>query len=666
MHYVLSGRNGTGKSTILRALAENRIPGVALNLRILLLNQTRLEDDTVTSELSNASDISAKSASVLEYVIKSNKKRMTALKESQVLSQALEDTADPAAAVRASRAVKHDRLLLELHQCQQIALRRSGARGSKARQELIKTEERVKASQQLLDEAASDVDPNVVAEEINDAAAMLEQLNLSLEDMDVSTIEQRAKTVLLGVGFLPEMLEQPVSKLSGGWQTRCDLACALIQDIDVLLLDEPTNFLDLPAVLWLQNYITTLTKTSVIVVTHDRDFADAVAEQLILVRINPEFTLETFKGNLSAYEKEKRQQIKRMTRMQEAQDKKVKHMENTIASNIRAAKRTGDDKKLKQAASRKKKVEERTGLEVSAKGGRFKLNRDLAGYHLTNRAEIEIPEFDPSVSITLPSQEAELRFPGSLISVENATYRYTKTKTTVLDRINLVIQPNERLAIAGVNGAGKSTLIGLLNGSLQPRTGTVTPHPRLLISTFSQASVEVLTELSSNDPTITALSYLQAKPEATSMSEQDVRALLSGLGLRGTTAASVPLHALSGGQKVRVALAEALLKQPHLLILDEVTTHLDADTITALADALMRYTGALLVVSHDRWFVRRVIERQSVFDHDGSEDSEGSDDGDDEEQLPGKVYMLADGKLTVLEGGIDEYERKMEKKIRKK
>jgi ATP-binding cassette, subfamily F, member 3 len=229
---------------------------------------------------------------------------------------------------------------------------------------------------------------------------MLEALRQSLEAMDAGSTESRAHSVLLGLGFSEKQIESPATQLSGGWQSRCDLACALIQHTDILMLDEPTNFLDLPAIIWLQRYITTkLVGKTVVVVTHDRDFADAVAEELVLLRLKPAKTIETFKGNLAEYEAEKRRQIRRMTKMSEAADRKTKHLEDSIASNLKAAKRTGDDKKLKQAAARKKKLEERSGLEVGLKGGRFKLNRDLGGFHLTNRAEIEIPGFDPPVGL---------------------------------------------------------------------------------------------------------------------------------------------------------------------------------------------------------------------------------------------------------------------------
>lgn len=374
--------------------------------------------------------------------------------------------------------------------------------------------------------------------------------------MEAATAEPRARTILLGLGFTEEAIEKPFTSLSGGWRTRCELACALVQKADVLMLDEPTNFLDLPAVIWLQDYITAMESSSVIVVTHDRDFADAVGEELIILR---EKKLEKFKGNLSAFEKEKSQQIKRFTRMKEAQDKKVAHMESTIANNIQVAKRTGDDKKLKQAASRRKKVEERTGMEVSAKGTRFKLNRDLPGYHTTNRAEIEIPEMDPPVVINLPASPQPLRFPGPIVSCEKVTFAYPipgrKTVPATLTDIDLIIHEGERVGIAGLNGSGKSTLIKLImshtnqNTPMKLHKGTITVHSRARIECFSQHEVELLEEKGAKEPTLTALADFLATTGG-SMSEQEARGLLGSLGLKGKTVSDVPVAKLSGGQKV--------------------------------------------------------------------------------------------------------------------
>ncbi|KAI9733666.1 MAG: hypothetical protein M1834_003268 [Cirrosporium novae-zelandiae] len=662
VHYVLVGRNGTGKSTLLKALAENRIPDIPWNLRILLLGQSRTEFRDDGEGLGSASD-NKNSEMVLEYVVRSNKRRQSILREADLLSSALDNTKDSLAAIKVLRQLNYEQSQRDLFQRQQADSQRTGARGLRARQTLRKMEEQVENYKQLAEQNDVQVDTANFQEEMNAATEYLDNLRLSLESMDASGADSKARIVLLGLGFSTTMIGQPVSALSGGWRTRCDLACALTQETDILLLDEPTNYLDLPAVIWLQYHITTnLPATSVVVVTHDRDFADAVGQELILLKLVPEHKLETFKGNLSAYENNRHQQIKRMTRMKQAQDKKNKHMEDTISSNIRSAKRTGDDKKLKQAASRRKKLEERNGLEISAKGTRFKLNRDLVGCHLTARADIEIPDMDPPVSIVLSAVPPSLRFPGPIVSFETVAYRYPEAKTSVLSSINLVIHPSDRIAIVGLNGAGKSTLIKLMAGSLNPGSGTATRHPRARISVFSQQAVEDLTELSLADPSLTALSYLlhnSASEDDEQLTESEARGILGELGLRGRVAADVPLQVLSGGQKVRVALAEVTRKRPHLLVLDEVTTHLDADTITALAEELESWKTALCVVSHDRWFIRRVIEGEK-------ENNDNESDSDDEElQQTGVVYHLKAGKLVRLENGMKEYEENMERKIRK-
>ena len=498
---------------------------------------------------------------------------------------------------------------------------------------------------------------------------MLEDIRADLNVMSVDTTEGRARSVLLGLGFSEKQIADLPSKLSGGWRSRCDLACALIQQFDILMLDEPTNFLDLPAIVWLQRYIeNSLIGKTVLIVTHDRDFADAVANELILLRLKPAKTIETFKGNLTEYETEKFRQIRRMTRMSEAQEKKNKHIEGSIQKNLQAAKKKGDDKKLKQAVSRKKKLEERSGIEVSAKGGRFKLSRDLAGFHTSRRADIEIPGFDPPVGLALPEQPSPLRHPGSLVSLENVSLTYPKSGILTLKDINLVIQPGDRIGLAGLNGSGKSTLIKLImaafsGGGLQPSKGTITTHSKARCGYYSQHAVEELEAVGKEDTSLTALKHVNAVHPG--HIEQELRSILAGFGLRGNTASHVPLASLSGGQRVRVALALALFDSPHLLILDEVTTHLDADTIVALIEELRGWDGALVVATHDRYFMRCVVEREKVNVRT-EEESDDSSSEDDEEKAPGVVYRCFKAGLQKLEGGMMQYEALVEKALDKR
>lgn len=486
--------------------------------------------------------------------------------------------------------------------------------------------------------------------------------------MGSAAAEAKARSVLLGLGFSEQSIDQPVSRLSGGWRTRCSLACALCQSADLLLLDEPTNFLDLPSIIWLERYIQELgPTTTVLVVTHDRAFADGVGEELLVMR---NLTLERFRGNVSAYEIERLKKYKYLTRMKEAQDKQKKHIESSIEKNVKAAKRAGDDKKLKQAASRKTKLDERMGMEVSAKGGRFKLNRDLGGFHLSNRDAIEVPDFDQPVQFTFPTETADLRFPGALLSMEKISFAYPKNqKAVVLQEVDLTIHPGERIGIAGKNGSGKSTLVSLAmaepdqsSTAMKPLSGTVTRHTRARIGLYSQHSVEELNEVAATKPELTALSHLieTGGPE---MAEKDARGLLSGLGLAGKVASDVPITLLSGGQKVRLALAKLLWKPPQLLILDEVTTHLDSDAIQALVVALKDYDGAILVVTHDRFFMRCVVEGESfkaiANSYRPGDDEEENDDSSEDEDGNTRVrvvYRMIKGRLKKLEGGMLQYE----------
>ncbi len=562
--------------------------------------------------------ISLKNETVLQHVVRSDRVRERYMRELKVLSDAVESSTNPMAPVKAYRQVCHDRLAVQLKEAHRIAEYRSGARGKQARKELIKLEERFEESATRIEESENDIDATKLSEETQAAADMLSGVQASLELMDASKTEANTRLVLLGLGFTEDRIDKPMSELSGGWRTRCDLACALTHYADVLLLDEPTNFLDLPSIIWLQKYIQNLKNTTVLITTHDRDFGDAVAEELIILRHQ---VLETFRGNLSLYERERWKKTRWLTKMKEAQDKQKKHIEKSIAGNLKAAKDKGDDKKLKQVASRKKKLDERWGIEISAKGTRFKLSRDMGSYGLTNRAGIEIPDSDPPAKLSFPRQPSDLRFPGALVSLEKVSFAYpSRKKVPILTDIDLTIHPGARIGLAGLNGSGKTTLVSLIMGSEDggsaPTSGTISRHARAKFGRFSQQSVEDITAIASSSSQLTALRHLM-EHVGSEMEEKNARGLLGSLGLHGQTVSDVPLILLSGGQMVRVALAKLLWPPPQLLILDEVTTHLDADTILSLIVALREYDGALLVVTHDRFFMRYVpcILSQRVVPH---------------------------------------------------
>lgn len=483
--------------------------------------------------------------------------------------------------------------------------------------------------------------------------------------MNLADMEKEARRILLGLGFKEEALEKKVSTLSGGWRMRCMLASVLIQSPDIMILDEPTNFLDLLGVVWLENYLQQLRETSettIVLVSHDRDFINAVCEEIVILR---DQKLTYFGGNLAAYEQDFEEQKLYWGRMKEAQERQIAHMEASIRENMKVGKKTNDDNKLRQAKSRQKKVDDRMGLQVNANGHRFKLNRDLVGYHLTSRAEIEVPQDERGASMALPDV-TELRFPGPLVSLEEINFQYQKNDRVILDDVHLVVHIGDRVGIMGLNGSGKTTLIRILNGQIPPSKGKVTTHPRLKVGYYGQHSVEELQELGQSDPSLTALGLLTAETEGR-LNEGAIRSLLSSMGLAGRIASDVPVAKLSGGQLVRLALARIVWSSPQLLVLDEITTHLDFHTVTALATALSSFDGAIILVSHDRFLVRSVIEGKRDTEHKLDEDFEGVQEEEATESAPRRrsVYVLKAGKLNEQSKGVEQFEKSLVKRVQK-
>lgn len=360
--------------------------------------------------------------------------------------------------------------------------------------------------------------------------------------------KQHSRQILVGLGFRETAFSTPFLDLSGGWRMRCMLASVLVQNPDIMILDEPTNFLDLLGVVWLENYLQQMhesSPTTMVLVSHDRDFVNAVCEEIIILR---DQKLSYFKGNLEAYEKDFEEQKLYWGRMKEAQERQIAHMEATIRDTMKVGKKTNDDNKLRMAKSRQKKVDDRMGLQVSANGGRFKLNRDLVGWHLSSRAEIEVPTDEKGVWITIPDA-TELRFPGPLISSEGVVFRYKPDETPVLNGVDIVMHMGDRVGVMGLNGCGKSTLVRLLTGNMVPSKGKISNHSRLKLGYYAQHSIEDLQTEGQADPDLTALSLILKEADG-QLDEGEVRGLLAALGLQGRIVSDVPMSRLSGGQLV--------------------------------------------------------------------------------------------------------------------
>ncbi|XWW95443.1 hypothetical protein V2A60_003402 [Cordyceps javanica] len=654
--YALVGRNGTGKSTLLKAIAEKLIPGIPEDSRIAILQQTKLNDGE-----SQAPEKSATQMNTRQEVIERATSRSAVEQDIQTLSDGINST-DPFAPVRAVRNLKHDRLQKRHFMLDKDARLRSGARGMAARKALVAIEKVVAESQEQVDQPPEEITAEKLQEETQEAADMLADLQIQVEPSRVSEIETKARRILTGLGFTEAIMEKPLSSLSSGWHMRASLATVLLQEADILILDEPTNFLDLLGIIWLQKYLESLEDSdkppTLILVSHDRDFITLCTDLLIL----RDKDLTYFHGDLPTFEVSQAERKEHLLKVKEAQDKQKAHIEKTIAQNMKAGRQNDDQNKIRQAKSRQKKLDDRWGMQVNARGHRFRLN-DQAGFFHTSHQEIDIAADERQVVLTLPTPP-DLRFPGSLISIENASYRYSPRSPLVIKDISLTVGMGDRVGILGLNGAGKSTLIKLLVEEARPTTGTMTTHPRLKMSYYSQHAVDALKALGRDDPALTALALLTREVDG-QLAEGEIRGLLGELGLPGRFASDVPVAKLSGGQLVRCELARLLWRRPQCLVLDEITTHLDYETVTALRGALKRWEGAVVLVSHDRWFMRGVID--GIVDED-DEGSAGSDEDDDDGDKPFRrrvMYRLKGGEMTVLKNGVEEFENIMERRVKK-
>ncbi|KAK3687356.1 ABC transporter [Podospora appendiculata] len=688
--YALIGRNGSGKSTLLRAIADKLIPGIPEKTRVSILQQTNASDVN-TDDTAALDQVGgpAEGPTVLEDVVDRATAKSELEQEINLLSDGVNNTDDPHGALRALRKVRHEQKQKQLFVLDKDARLRSGARGLQARKALVEYEKVVAESAALIEEPDDAISPDTLQAETQEAIGLLSDLQLQVEPSRLADIESRAKKILTGLGFTDAYMSKPTSSLSGGWRMRSALATALLQETDILILDEPTNFLDLLGIIWLQRYLASLSESddppTLILVSHDRDFVTLCTDLLIL----KDKALTYFHGDLPTYEAAQSERKLHLTRMKDAADRQKAHIQDTIRQNMAAGRKNDDQNKIRQAKSRQKKLDDRWGLQTSAKGGRFKLNRDMVGHFHSSRDAIEVPQDERSVVVVLPDPP-DLRFPGALLSLDNVTFRYPAPKPAkstslppppaVLQDISLTVNVGDRIGILGLNGSGKSTLIRLLvdtdgAAAAKPAKGQITRHPRLKLGYYAQHAVEALQALAraEADAGLTALALLTREIRAdgqTDLAEGEIRGILGTLGLPGRLASDVPILKLSGGQLVRCELARILWRRPQCLVLDEVTTHLDYETVTALREALREWPGAVVLVSHDRWFMRGVVE--GIMDDDGGgsegDDYEGSDAGGGGAEARARrraVYRLKAGRLVVLDGGVQEFEDVMERRVKK-
>ncbi|MEW6132181.1 MAG: ATP-binding cassette domain-containing protein [Pseudomonadota bacterium] len=397
------------------------------------------------------------------------------------------------------------------------------------------------------------------------------ELHAALHDADAYTVRARAETLLNGLGFSRDQMNQQVASFSGGWRMRLNLAQALMCPSDLLLLDEPTNHLDLDAILWLEDWLRRYPGT-LIVISHDRDFLDGIVN--LIVHIDDR-KLKRYGGNYSAFEVQRAANLALTQAAYEKQARERVHLQSFI--DRFKAKAT----KAKQAQSR---------MKMLAK------MEDLAPVHAAAAFSFEFREPE--------------RAPNPLLVMEDVTagYRAKEGDKPVLGNINLSIEAGSRIGLLGVNGAGKSTLIKTLVGELPPLAGEVRHGKGLAIGYFAQHQLEMLRHDQSPLWHLIKLAPTER--------EQELRNFLGSFNFPGDMA-TAPIAPLSGGEKARLALALIVWQKPNLLLLDEPTNHLDLETREALTVALAQFDGTLVLVSHDRHLLRAATDEFMIVAEGG-------------------------------------------------
>ena len=418
----------------------------------------------------------------------------------------------------------------------------------------------------LMDEAEHCTDPD-----------RLGDLHDRLLAIDAWGAPAKAARILLGLGFDEEMQGRPLDSYSGGWKMRVALAALLFSEPDVLLLDEPSNHLDLEATLWLENFLKNYPGTLVII-SHERDLLNNVVDTILHLE-GGKITLYT--GGYDDFERQRAERAAQLAAAKASQDAQRARLQDYIARNSARA------STAKQAQSRAKMLAKMQPIAALAD--------------------------DPSLSFDFPSP-TELKPP--LITLDMAAVGYA-ADNPVLQRLNLRIDPDDRIALLGRNGNGKTTLARLLAAQLAPMAGEIHASGKMRVGYFTQYQVE---ELHGDD---TPLQHMTRA--MTGKTPGAVRAQLGRFGFSGDKA-TTRVDKLSGGERARLALALITRDAPHLLILDEPTNHLDVDSREALVQALNDYDGAVILVSHDRHMVELTADRLVLVEDGGATDYAGSID----------------------------------------
>lgn len=421
------------------------------------------------------------------------------------------------------------------------------------KQYILDMEEKIRTMEQNM--------KTVTGRELDELLANYSRLTHQFELENGYSCKSEIVGVLKGLGFTEDEFSKKVDTLSGGQKTRVALGKLLLSNPDIILLDEPTNHLDMDSIAWLENYLLNY-KGAVFIVSHDRYFLDKVVTKVVEIDHG---NVRMFQGNYSAYAQKKAQIRDAEYKAWLNQQQEIKHQEEVIAK----LKSFNREKSIRRAESREKMLDK---IEVLDKPVEDNMEMKLT---LTPR----ITSGNDVLTVT----ELSKSFP----------------QQQLFSHIDFSIQRGERVAIIGANGTGKTTILKILNGLIPADEGTVELGSKVLIGYYDQEH-----HVLNMDKTI----FEEISDEYLYLTNTEIRNVLAAFLFTGDDVFK-PIHTLSGGERGRVSLAKLMLSEANFLILDEPTNHLDIVSKEILEQALNRYTGTVLYVSHDRYFINQTATR---------------------------------------------------------